>query len=114
MKPTSAKAKGRDGQKEVAEILNNWYGWSNQECIPTPNSVSGVDLWLSNSALEKFPYSVEVKRVQNLNIWSALKQAETNAQPNTRPLLIFRRNNGKWYAAIELHDFLLPAHRRRE
>ena len=50
-------------------------------------------------------YHQEVKRVEKLNIWQALAQAEDDADPQLSPLVPFRRNRGEWYVALRADDF---------
>ena len=42
---------------------------------------------------------------EQLNIWKSMEQAEKNCEGLT-PLLIFKRNGTKIYAALEISDFL--------
>ena len=66
---------------------------------------SGEDILLSPAARKLFPFSVECKVQEKLNIWSSLEQAENNSGSHT-PLLIFKRNRTKTYAVLELKDFI--------
>jgi len=66
---------------------------------------SGEDIKLSHSARKLFPFSVECKAQEKLNIWESLKQAEDNSNDYT-PLLIFKRNRSKTYVTLSLEDFL--------
>ena len=61
---------------------------------------SGEDVLLSPAARRLFPFSIECKNQEKLNIWSSLEQAETNSGSHT-PLLIFKRNRTKTYAVLE-------------
>jgi len=65
----------------------------------------GMDVQLSPSARKKFPFAIECKNQEALNIWKSLEQAENNCEGLT-PLLIFKRNKSKIYAALEITDFL--------
>jgi hypothetical protein len=47
----------------------------------------------------------EVKRVEKLNIWSALSQAESDAK-GVDYYVAFRRNHGPWYVAIPAETWL--------
>jgi Holliday junction resolvase len=51
-------------------------------------------------------FAVEVKMVEKLNVWAALAQCEAAASPTETPLLAFRRNRSRWYAAVPLEDLL--------
>mgnify|MGYP006138066013 CR=1 FL=1 len=63
-------------------------------------SEPGVDIKLSPLAEKYFPFSAEVKNVEKLNIWSAIKQAEANCLPNTHPMIIFRRNHERMWVVL--------------
>jgi hypothetical protein len=73
-------------------------------------SQTGVDLHFSPRAREWFCYATEVKCVEALNIWAALKQAEANASVGHPPLVAFKRAHTEMYVALRLPDFvrLLP------
>lgn len=51
-------------------------------------------------------YAVEVKMVEKLNVWAALAQCEAAAAATDTPLLCFRRNRSRWYAALPLDDLI--------
>lgn len=104
MTPKSAKAKGRRCAAEVKELLMLY---AQDQLRPgdievTCAGVVGCDLKLSPAAREIYPFAVECKLVEALNIWSALTQAEGHAErdPGTIPVLFFRRNRSKLYVAL--------------
>jgi hypothetical protein len=106
MKPRSAKAKGRRFQTEVRELILESFP------ILEPDDVKGAimgekgqDIQLSPAAQKVFPYAVECKNTEKLNIWSALEQAEKNAKAPSVPVLFFKRNRSKSYVAIEAEHF---------
>ena len=66
---------------------------------------SGEDILLSPAARKLFPFSVECKAQEKLNIWSSLEQAEENAQKG-KPVLVFKRNRSKTYAVLQIEDFI--------
>lgn len=73
----------------------------------TNSSVPGEDLKLSPRAREIYPYSIECKNTERLDIWSALKQAGTHSAGTDRiPLVVFSRNHSKEYVVLELEQFL--------
>lgn len=69
----------------------------------TPSGVTGPDIWLSPLAKKHFPFDVECKCQEQLNIWAALKQAEGHGP---RPIVVFRRNRTKPYVALDLDLFM--------
>jgi hypothetical protein len=106
MKPRSAKAKGRRFQTEVKElIMESFPSLEEGDVKPAIMGEAGTDVKLSPAAHRLFPYAVECKNVEKLNIWSALEQAEANANPTTTPLLFFKRNRSKSYVAMEAEHF---------
>src|SRR4051812_817938 len=57
-------------------------------------SAGGVDIHLSAKAQRLFPFAVEIKFQEALNLWAALAQAQANATPKSLPALVFfRRSN---------------------
>lgn len=56
----------------------------------------------------------QIKRVgTRINIWAALNQAKSEAKQHDLPVVIFRRDKGQWYAALDA-DELLALLRLRE
>ena len=108
MKPSSAKAKGRRLQNEIREILLEHFGdrLEDDDVRTAIMGESGEDLKLSPVARRLFPYSVEAKNQEKLNIWSALEQAEGNARNGAAPLVVFKRNRSDTYVSLKFKDFL--------
>jgi predicted RecB family endonuclease len=69
---------------------------------------SGADILLSPAARRLFPFYVEAKNRETINIWEAIRQASTGAGKavGVHPLVVFRRNNSPTYAALPF-DLLL-------
>lgn len=106
MKSRSAKAKGRRGQQLVREmILTHFPDLYPEDVLSTQMSGTGTDIKLSHAAKQKFPYSIEVKTQEKINIWASLKQAESNTSEDTNSILFFKRNNSKMYVTIEADHF---------
>jgi len=106
MKPRSAKNKGKRLQNKIRDLILEKFD------ILEPDDVrsitmgdSGEDILLSPAARKLFPFSVECKNQEKLNIWSALQQAESNAGKHI-PLLVFKRNRSKTYAVLEFDKLL--------
>jgi hypothetical protein len=103
--PVNSRAKGKRAELALAQILVPYwpevcrnldqFGAKKQDMLGTP----GVH-W-------------QVKHVESLNIWKALNQAITEADPKDVPIVAFRRNRSPWYAALEL-DELIPLLRLKE
>ena len=107
MKSRSAKNKGKRLQNTVRDLILEKFNTKLE-----PDDVrsitmgdSGEDILLSPAARKLFPFSVECKNQEKLNIWSSLEQAEGNSG-NHPPLLIFKRNRSKTYAVLEFEKLL--------
>ena len=106
MKPRSAKNKGKRLQNKVRDlILEKFQQLEEDDVRSTTMGDSGEDVLLSPAARKLFPFSVECKNQEKLNIWSALEQTENNSN-NHVPLLIFKRNRTKTYAVLGFDKLL--------
>ena len=107
MKPRSAKNKGKRLQNKIRDLIlekfNNILEQDDVRSITMGDS--GEDILLSPAARKLFPFSVECKNQEKLNIWSSLEQAEENSGKHT-PLVIFKRNRSKTYAVLEFDKLL--------
>jgi hypothetical protein len=101
----SRKAKGRTFQKEVARAIREYFNLQDNDAISTAASVGGEDVILSEFAKRLFPFSVECKKQEKLQIWSAIEQAEKNSKERT-PIVVFSRNHAKTYVVIDFESFL--------
>ena len=100
MKAKSAKAKGRKLQNLVVKELRKAYPELEDDDIKGQvMGMSGEDVVLSPLAKRLIKLSFECKNQEKLNIWDSLLQAENNSE-NRAPVLVFKRNRTKVYAAI--------------
>ena len=106
MKPRSAKNKGKRLQNKVRDLILEKFNQLEPDDVRSITmGDSGEDILLSPAARRLFPFSVECKNQEKLNIWSALEQAEDNSG-NHIPLVIFKRNRTKTYAVLEFDKLL--------
>lgn len=105
MKPKSGKAKGRRFQNWIRECIIRWFDLSEDDVKTAVMGEKGRDLHLSEAAQRVFPYSVEAKNVERLNVWSAFNQAENNCG-DLIPLLLIRRNRSKVLAVLDFDAFM--------
>ena len=75
----------------------------------TPMGSPGEDLLLSPAARKVYPYSVECKNVEKLNIWGAIRQAKEHGRHT--PLVAFTRNHEDTYVCLPIEEFM-ELHRR--
>ena len=106
MKPRSAKNKGKRLQNKVRDlILEKFDKLEPDDVRSITMGDSGEYILLSPAARRLFPFSVECKNQEKLNIWGALEQAEENSGKHS-PLVIFKRNRSKTYAVLEFDKLL--------
>jgi hypothetical protein len=106
MTPQSAKAKGRRLQQEVADNLVAACGGVLEldDIRSTSMGAGGEDILLSPLARKIYPFNIECKNVEKINIWAAIKQAEEHGKYN--PLVCFKRNGEEIYVTLKLQDLL--------
>lgn len=112
MKTSSAKAKGRRHQQDVAQRIRATFDLPESDVKSLPMGSQGCDVWMSAHAFDNFPFAIECKNQEAINIWAAFKQAEDNAK-NSRgveegyPLVVFTRNRAaEPLATLRFSDLL--------
>lgn len=105
-KQSSSKKKGREGVVAARDwLLRVFPSLEPDDILIQTTSVGGSDLHYSPKAAKLFPFAPESKRVQSLNVWGALHQAEVNAtKKGLKPVLFLSRNNGPLYIAFKADD----------
>ena len=101
----SRKSKGRGFQKEVARQVREYFLLSDSDVRSTAASVPGEDLLFSEFARNIFPFSVECKAQEHINIWAAIEQAQNNSNKHI-PIVVFKRNHSDTYVTIDFESFL--------
>ena len=109
MKTSSAKAKGRRFQQWVRDQLIEQLDVHPEDIESRSMGAGGEDLILARAAREKFPYSIECKNQESINIWKAYEQAQENSK-NYEPIVIIKRNNTKPLVLIDA-DFFMKLHK---
>lgn len=102
----SAKAKGAAGERELARYLNDLLGINSIRGRQFCGAAGNPDVILQKEAegqLSDIPgLHIECKRVERLNLYSALKQSEADSRPGEIPVVCHRRNNDKWIISFRL------------
>ncbi len=108
MKPNSCKAKGRKFQGEVVAIIRAFFPeLSADDVRGAIMGETGEDIKLSALGKRRFPFSIECKKRESLNVWEAVEQAESNARKSgLNPVLVFSRNRSPAYAVVPLSLFM--------
>ena len=105
MKPQSAKAKGRRLQQQFRELQIEELGIHPEDIESRSMGAGGEDLIMARAARQKFPYSIECKNVEKLNVWEAYKQAEENSK-DYEPVVVMKKNNHKTLVVIDAEHFV--------
>lgn len=107
---SSAKDKGRTAQKEAAKHIQHYIDGSGLTPISTdhvrstPMGSAGVDIQLSPSAAEFFPFAVESKYQERWSIETWWKQTCANAG-KLLPFLYFRKNRHEALVTVQASVF---------
>ena len=110
MKTQSKKAKGRRLQQWVRDLLIEKLEVHPEDIESRSMGAGGEDLIMSRSAREKFPYSIECKNQESLNIWKSYEQAQQNSG-NYEPIVVIKRNNIKPLVLVDA-DYFVELHKK--
>ena len=105
MKTSSAKAKGRRLQQKFMQLLIEKLDIDPEDIESRSMGAGGEDLIMSRDARHKFPYSVECKNQEMLNIWSAWEQANSN-RGIYEPIIVIKRNGTAPLVVLDAENFL--------
>ena len=105
MRPQSAKAKGRRLQQEFRKLLIEKLGIHPEDIESRSMGAGGEDLIMARAARHNFPYSIECKNVEKLNVWEAYKQAKENSK-DYEPLVVMKKNNHKALVVLDAEHFV--------
>ena len=113
MKTQSAKAKGRRLQQWMRDLLIEKLEVHPEDIESRSMGAGGEDLIMARAARKKFPYSIECKNQEKVNIWDSYEQAQENSG-DYEPIVVLKRNNTKPLVLIDadyleraefIHDF---------
>lgn len=108
MKIRSAKNKGKRLQNWTASKIAEITGLKVEkdgDIESRQMGMSGVDVILRGKAKELFPFSVENKNVETLNLFAAIGQAKNNIMAGTNWLLICKKNREDPVVIIDAEIF---------
>ena len=105
MKTSSAKAKGRRLQQQFMQLLIEKLDIDPEDIESRSMGAGGEDLIMSKAARNKFPYSVECKNQESLNIWKAWEQANGN-KGIYEPIVVIKKNGVSPLVVLDAESFL--------
>ena len=106
MKTQSAKAKGRRLQQWVRDQLIEKLEVHPEDVESRSMGAGGEDLIMARgNSREKFPYSVECKNQEKVNVWESYSQAVENSK-DYEPVVVIKRNNHKPLVVVDVEYFV--------
>ena len=105
MNTQSRKAKGRRLQQKFMQLLIEKLDIDPEDIESRSMGAGGEDLIMSKAARNKFPYSIECKNQEKLNIWSAWDQANGN-KGLYEPLVVIKKNGIRPLVVLDAENFL--------
>ena len=105
MKTQSRKAKGRRLQQKFMQLLIEKLDIDPEDIESRSMGAGGEDLIMSKAARDKFPYSIECKNQERLNIWQAWEQANNN-KGIYEPMLVIKKNGTSPLVVLNAENFL--------
>ena len=94
----SSQRKGRDGERELRDVLQG-YGYQ-VEC-GDPVSFGSVPDLVGLPGIH-----IECKRVEKLNLQDAYDQSKHDAREGEVPTVMHRRNHCEWLVTMRLEDWV--------
>ena len=105
MRPSSAKAKGRKLQQWFAQLMVDTLNLHEEDLESRPMGSQGEDIIMGRESREKFPYSIECKNQETVNVWKAYEQATENSG-DYEPVCFIKRNNQKPLVVVDAEYFV--------
>jgi len=105
LKTSSAKAKGRRFQQWVRDQIIETLNVNPEDIESRSGGAGGEGLIMARAAREKFPFSIECKNQETLNVWKSYEQAEANSG-DYEPIVFIKRNNQKPLVVVDAEYFI--------
>lgn len=95
----TSRDKGKKGERELAALLRE-YGYDTRRGV----QYNGAD---GSADVVGLPgIHIECKRVERLDLYGAMAQAERDARDGEIPAVFHRRNRTGWKVTLNLDDFM--------
>ncbi len=109
MLTSSAKGKGRKLQQHVCAIIQKVFSLPVTDVVSCSMGASGIDVKLSDRALQELPLSIECKNTKKFPSLSALEQSQANKLEGTTAAVAwkpFGKGYNKTIIYFDLEEFL--------
>ena len=95
----NSRQKGAAGERELANLLKE-YGYDTRR----GQQYSGIN---GDADVVGIPgLHIECKRVEKLNLDTAMEQSKRDAREGEMPVVIHRKNRQEWKVTLSLDDFI--------
>ena len=105
MKTQSAKAKGRRLQQWFRDLLIEKLDIHPEDIESRSMGAGGEDLIMARAARQRFPYSIECKNQESINVWKSYEQAQENSK-DYEPVVVLKRNKSKPLVLVDAEYFV--------
>ena len=105
MKTQSAKAKGRRLQQWFRDLLIEKLDIHPEDIESRSMGAGGEDLIMARAARQRFPYSIECKNQESINVWKSYEQAQENSK-DYEPVVVLKLNNTKPLVLVDAEYFV--------
>jgi|TARA_B100000959_G_scaffold154551_1_gene161968 hypothetical protein len=105
MSTATRKAKGRRLQQQFRTLLIEKLDIDPEDVESRSMGSAGEDLIMSKAARNKFPFSIEAKNQESLNVWAAWDQAKKNSGIY-EPILVIKKNGVPPKVVVDADTFL--------
>lgn len=95
----NSRAKGARFERKVAEWLRD-YGWEARRGQQFSGGAESPDV-----VAPEFPWHIEAKAVERLDLYSAMTQAIRDAG-DKMPCVVHKKNHSEPYVTMKFHDLL--------
>lgn len=102
--PLNSKMKGKAGELEACKVLERILGIAHERSVQYCGRAGDADI----KGVEGL--HLEVKRVEKMNLYDAMKQAESDAPDDKVPVVMHRKNRKGWVMIINAEDMISFAH----
>ena len=100
-----SESKGRKLQQWFANLLVETLGVDEEDIESRPMGSQGEDIIMGKQTRQVFPYSVECKNQEAVNVWKAYEQATENCK-GYEPLVVIKRNRTKPLVLVDAEYFV--------
>lgn len=98
----NSRRKGAEGERELAGILRDVYGYKDAKRGQQYCGVAG-----NADVIDALPgIHIECKRVERLQLYDAMTQAKRDARPGELPAVFHRKNHSEWLVTLSIDDFM--------